>query len=162
MKNKAVYPGSFDPITNGHIDLIYRALKIFDSLTVAILINPKKTPLFSIEEREEMIKEVFKNEPRINVKGFSGLLVDFMQKEKANVVIRGLRAVSDFELEFQMALTNRKLYPDFETFFMVPGINYTFLNSTVVKEIYRFGGRAPELVPEIVEKYLIKKFSESQ
>ncbi len=157
---KAVYPGSFDPITNGHIDLIYRALKIFDELIIAILVNPKKKPLFSLKEREEMIKKVFSSEERIKVKRFSGLLVDFLKDENATVAIRGLRAVSDFELEFQMALTNRKLYPEFETFFMVPGINYTFLNSTVVKEIYRFGGRAPELIPAIVEEYLIKKFKD--
>ena len=160
MKNRrsAVYPGSFDPITNGHIDLVHRALKIFDDLTIAVLVNPKKTPLFSLQERMEIIKEVFKHESRVKVDYFEGLLIDFLKKKKSNIVIRGLRAVSDFELEFQMALINRKLSPEFETFFMVPGLNYTFLNSSVIKEIYSFGGRAPDLVPPIVEKYLIERF----
>ena len=157
-RRSAVYPGSFDPITNGHIDLVHRALKIFDDLTIAVLVNPKKTPLFSLQERMEIIKEVFKDESRVEVDYFDGLLIDFLKKKKSNIVIRGLRAVSDFELEFQMALINRKLSPEFETFFMVPGLNYTFLNSSVIKEIYSFGGRAPDLVPPIVEKYLIERF----
>ncbi len=157
-RRSAVYPGSFDPITNGHIDLVHRALKIFDDLTIAVLVNPKKTPLFSLQERMEIIKEVFKHESRVKVDYFEGLLIDFLKKKKSNIVIRGLRAVSDFELEFQMALINRKLSPEFETFFMVPGLNYTFLNSSVIKEIYSFGGRAPDLVPPIVEKYLIERF----
>ncbi len=158
MSKTAVYPGSFDPITNGHIDLVYRALKIFDKVTIAVLVNTKKEPLFSLKERMEIIQDVFKGEDRIKVDYFEGLLIDYLKKHNYNIVIRGLRAVSDFELEFQMALTNRKLYPDFETFFMVPAINYTFLNSSVIKEIYRFGGRAPDLVPPAVEKYLKNKF----
>ncbi len=157
-RRSAVYPGSFDPITNGHIDLVHRALKIFDDLTIAVLVNPKKTPLFSFQERMEIIKEVFKDESRVEVDCFDGLLIDFLKKKKSNIVIRGLRAVSDFELEFQMALINRKLSPEFETFFMVPGLNYTFLNSSVIKEIYSFGGRAPDLVPPIVDKYLMERF----
>ena len=158
MKRSAVYPGSFDPITNGHIDLVKRALKIFDDLTIAVLVNPKKKPLFTLEERMNIIKEVFKEEKRVKVDYFEGLLIDYLKKKKLNIVIRGLRAVSDFELEFQMALINRKLSPEFETFFMVPGLSYTFLNSSVIKEIYSFGGRAPDLVPPVVERYLIEKF----
>jgi len=158
MIETAVYPGSFDPITNGHIDLIKRSLKIFRKLTIAILINPSKKPLFSIDERKEIIKELFKNEDRIQIDSFDGLLIDYMNDNNLKVLIRGLRAVTDFEHEFQMALTNRKLSPEVETFFMVPSIKYTFLNSTVIKEIYKFGGTSPSLVPPIVEKYLWKKF----
>ncbi len=157
-ERRAIYPGSFDPITNGHVDIIERGLKIFDQIIIAVLENPKKESLFTTEERVTMIKEIFASEPRVKVKSFNGLLVDFAKKNKARVIIRGLRAVSDFEYEFQMALMNRKLYPELETLFMMPNLNYIFLSSRLVKEIYMFGGCLKNLVPEIVENYLRKKF----
>jgi len=158
-ERRAIYPGSFDPITNGHIDIIQRGLKIFDQIIVAVLENPKKESLFSTQERVAMITEIFASEPRVKVKSFRGLLVDFARQNKARIVIRGLRAVSDFEYEFQMALMNRKLYPELETLFMMPSLNFTFLSSRLVKEIYMLGGCIKGLVPEIVENYLQKKFS---
>lgn len=157
MNKKAVYPGSFDPITNGHVDIIYRGLKIFDRIVVAVLTNPKKSTLFSIQERVEMIKALFSNDERIEVTAFQGLLIDFAKKEKANVVIRGLRAVSDFEYEFQMALMNRKLNADIETFFMMPSLSFTFISSNLVKEVSLLGGCLKGLVPEAVEKHLAQK-----
>jgi len=156
MVKKAVYPGSFDPITNGHVDIIFRGLKVFDRIVVAVLSNPKKTPLFSIEERVEMIRTIFASDERVEVTAFRGLLIDFAKSQKANVVIRGLRAVSDFEYEFQMALMNRKLNPDIETFFMMPSLSYTFLSSNLVKEVSMLGGCLEGLVPEEVEKRLKK------
>ncbi|RLE03470.1 MAG: pantetheine-phosphate adenylyltransferase [Candidatus Aminicenantes bacterium] len=158
MKKKAVYPGSFDPITNGHVDIILRGLKIFDKILIAVLENPKKTPLFSTKERVEMIKEIFAKEEKVEVKSFHGLLVDFARKNKAHVVMRGLRAISDFEYEFQMALMNRKLDPEIETLFMMPNVKYSFLSSRLVKEVCMLGGCLTGLVPEIVEKRLREKF----
>ncbi|MCX7975402.1 MAG: pantetheine-phosphate adenylyltransferase [Candidatus Aminicenantes bacterium] len=158
-EKRAIYPGSFDPITNGHLDIIQRGLKIFKEIIVAVLENPKKESLFSTAERVAMIKEIFASEPKVKVKSFDGLLVDFARKNKARIVIRGLRAVSDFEYEFQMALMNRKLYPELETLFMMPSLNYTFLSSRLVKEIYMLGGCIKGLVPETVENYLRHKFS---
>lgn len=158
-EKRAIYPGSFDPITNGHIDIIERGLKIFNEIIVAVLENPKKEALFSTEERVAMIKEIFASNPQVKVKSFDGLLVDFARKNKARIVIRGLRAVSDFEYEFQMALMNRKLYPELETLFMMPSLNYTFLSSRLVKEIYMLGGCIKGLVPEAVEHRLRLKFS---
>ncbi|MBN2198939.1 MAG: pantetheine-phosphate adenylyltransferase [Candidatus Aminicenantes bacterium] len=154
---KAVYPGSFDPITNGHVDIITRGLKIFGRILVAVLENPVKTPLFSAEERTAMIKEIFSAEPQVEVMSFAGLLVDFARNHDARVVIRGLRAVSDFEYEFQMALMNHKLNPDLETFFMMPSIRYTFLSSNMVKEVHWLGGCVRDLVPPIVEAGLDEK-----
>ncbi len=158
MKKKAVYPGSFDPITNGHVDIILRGLKIFDEILIAVLENPKKTPLFTTKERVDMIKEIFSEEKKVEVKSFHGLLVDFARKNNARVVMRGLRAISDFEYEFQMALMNRKLDPEIETLFMMPNVKYSFLSSRLVKEVCMLGGCLTGLVPEIVEKRLREKF----
>ncbi len=157
-ESRAIYPGSFDPITNGHVDIIERGLKIFDQILVAVLENPKKEALFTTEERVAMIRDIFSSEPRVEVKSFDGLLVDFARKNNIQVVIRGLRAISDFEYEFQMALMNRKLYPELETLFMMPNLNYTFLSSRLVKEIYMLGGCIKGLVPEPIEKNLREKF----
>lgn len=157
MENRAVYPGFFDPITNGHVDIIRRGLKIFDKIIIAVLKNPKKNALFSTKERVMMIKEIFALDPRIEVKEFDGLLVDFARRNKANIVMRGLRAVSDFEYEFQMALMNRKLNPEIETLFMMPSVDYSFLSSRLVKEVFALGGCVRDLVPKIVEKRLREK-----
>jgi len=158
MKKKAVYPGSFDPITNGHVDIIQRGLKIFDEIVIAVLKNPKKTPLFSIDERVDMIRDVFKGKPGVAVTAFHGLLTDFARKIEADIVIRGLRAISDFEYEFQMALMNRKLQPEMETFFLMPNLKYSFLSSNLVKEVFSLGGCLEGLVPVQVETRLRDKF----
>jgi len=157
-KQRAVYPGSFDPITSGHVDIIQRGLKIFDKILVAVLENPKKKPLFSTKERINMIQDFFVDHRNIEVKAFDGLLVEFAKNNHANIVIRGLRAISDFEYEFQMALMNRKLDPDIETLFMMPNLSYSFLSSKLVKEIFMLGGCLKDLVPEKVEKKLREKF----
>lgn len=162
MENRAVYPGFFDPITNGHVDIIRRGLKIFDKIIVAVLKNPKKSALFSTKERVAMIQKIFAGDARIEVKAFDGLLVDFAKKNKANVVMRGLRAVSDFEYEFQMALMNRKLNPEIETLFMMPSVDYSFLSSRLVKEVFALGGCVRELVPEVVEKNLREKLQDGK
>ena len=159
-KRKAVYPGSFDPITNGHVDIIKRGLKIFDEILVAVLENPKKKPLFTSEERVSMIQDVFSDQKNTEVKAFHGLLVEFAKKNNARVVIRGLRAISDFEYEFQMALMNMKLDPDIETFFMMPNLNYSFLSSKLVKEIFMLGGCLTDLVPDQIEERLREKFKD--
>jgi len=157
MKTKAVYPGSFDPITNGHVDIIRRGLKIFDKMIVAVLENPEKSPLFTTKERIDMIHAVFTEEKKIQVQAFHGLLVDFAKNNRAKIVIRGLRAISDFEYEFQMALMNRKLNPEIETFFMMPNVSYTYLSSKMVKEIFMLGGCPKDLVPKYVEKKIREK-----
>lgn len=157
MKRVAVFPGSFDPITNGHIDIIERAQEIFDEIIVAVLENPQKECLFNIQERVEMIREIFSNSPKVKVETFDGLLMNYMRKKGARVVIRGLRAISDFEYEFQMALMNRKLNPEVETLFMMPNVVYSYLSSRLVKEVYSLGGCVKDLVPPVVEKYLEKK-----
>jgi len=162
MEHKAVYPGSFDPITNGHLDIIERCLDIFDKILVAVLENPKKRSVFSSKERVNMIKEIFEGRENIEVKAFHGLLVDFAKKNKIKVVIRGLRAISDFEYEFQMALMNQKLDPDIETFFMVPNISYSYLSSKLVKEIFMLGGCLTGLVPELVVSQLQEKFKKGR
>ncbi len=155
---KAVYPGSFDPITNGHVDIIKRGMKVFDSLLIAVLENPKKKPLFSSEERVSMIQELFADQKNTEIKAFHGLLVEFAKNNDAKVVIRGLRAISDFENEFQMALMNMKLDPEIETFFMMPNLSYSFLSSKLVKEIFMLGGCLKDLVPKQVEHRLRIKF----
>jgi pantetheine-phosphate adenylyltransferase len=160
-RQKAVYPGSFDPITSGHVDIIQRGLKIFDKILVAVLENPKKKPFFSTKERINMIQDFFVDQENIEVKAFDGLLVEFAKNNDANIVIRGLRAISDFEYEFQMALMNRKLDPEIETLFMMPNLRYSFLSSKLVKEIFMLGGGLKDLVPEQVEKKLREKFKKS-
>ncbi|MBN1560059.1 pantetheine-phosphate adenylyltransferase [candidate division KSB1 bacterium] len=146
----AIYPGTFDPITNGHIDIIRRAALIFDKVIVAVATNPQKKPLFSVAERMDMIKQVIKDTPHIEVDKIDGLLVDYAIEKKAHAVIRGLRAVSDFEYELQMAQVNRKLCEELITVFMMPHENYSYLNSSVVKEIAMFGGNIRCFVPDYV------------
>lgn len=157
---KAVYPGSFDPITNGHVDIIHRGLKIFDRLVVAVLENPKKQPLFTTKERVNMIKTVFDHHEHVEVKSFHGLLVDFARDNQSKVIMRGLRAISDFEYEFQMALMNRKLDPDIETFFMTPSVDFSFLSSRLVKEVSQLGGCLKGLIPEAIEERLKEKLAQ--
>jgi len=156
---RAVYPGSFDPITNGHVDIILRGAKLFPRILVAVLENPKKATLFSTEERVALIREIFKDQPHIEVEAFHGLLADFIRARQARVVIRGLRAVSDFEYELQMALMNQQINPDLETLFMMPSAHYTFLSSSLVKEVAALGGSVRGLVPETIERNLREKFA---
>jgi len=153
----AVYPGSFDPMTNGHVDLVRRGGHIFDRVLVAVLCNTEKAPLFTVEERVAMTKEVFRREPKVKVKAFSGLLVDFLRREKTNIVLRGLRVVSDFEYEFQMALMNRRLDPEVETVFLTPKEELSYLSSRLVKEVHRLGGDVSGLVPSLVYRALREK-----
>jgi len=160
-KRVAVYPGFFDPITNGHADIIKRGLNVFDQLIVAVLENPIKTALFSTKERVGMIKDIFSDQKSIEVISFHGLLVDFMKTHQAKIVIRGLRAISDFEYEFQMALMNMKLDPEIETLFMMPNVSFTFLSSRLVKEVAMLGGTLEGLVPRDVDEKLKQKFKES-
>jgi pantetheine-phosphate adenylyltransferase len=157
-KKTAVYPGSYDPLTNGHIDIIERGLKIFDTIIVAALKNPSKTYLFSLEERMQIMKETFEKFDRIEIDYFEGLLVDYLKKRNINTVVRGLRAISDFEIEFQMALLNRQIKPQIETIFLVPSVNYSFVSSRLVKEVYQLGGEIKTLVPAIVDQKLKEKF----
>jgi pantetheine-phosphate adenylyltransferase len=159
MKEKiAVYPGSFDPITNGHINIIERALEVFDKLIVAVAHNPNKTSLFSETERIEMIQIALKNDPRILTTSFEGLLIEFAEKQGANVIIRGLRAVSDFEYEFQMTLMNRKLSRKVDTVFLMTGYKWFYTSSKIIKEAASLGGSVRGLVPEIVHQRLKEKF----
>jgi len=155
---KAVYPGSFDPITNGHIDIIERGLAIFDEVIVAIARNSGKKPLFSIKERVKILNEVTNGFKGIKIDIFDGLLVDYVKKVGAKAVIRGLRAVSDFEYEFQMAITNRKLGNDVETIFLMSSEKYSYLSSSIVKEVASYGGNVSGMVPEKIVKALDKKF----
>lgn len=157
-KNIAVYPGTFDPITNGHLDIIERASELFDKVIVTIALNTNKKPLFSKEERMNMISVVSKKFKNVEVDSFDGLLVDFAEKKKATVIIRGLRALSDFEYEFQMALTNRKLAPKVNTIFLMPNEKYTYLNSSLVKELAKFKGKVKCFVPDYVRKKIAEKF----
>jgi pantetheine-phosphate adenylyltransferase len=154
----AIYPGTFDPITNGHLDIIERAIKVFDTVIVTIARNSSKNPLFSDKERLEMIREVVKGMKQVEVDSFEGLLVNYAKKRNATAVLRGLRAISDFEYEFQLALTNRKLNATIETVFLMPGERYTYLNSTIVREIARLSGDVSDFVPPIVKKAFDKKF----
>ena len=153
----AIYPGSFDPLTSGHVDIIERGSKIFDSIIVAILVNAEKVPLFTESERIAIIRDVFKQYQNVQAETFNGLLVDYAQQKGATVLVRGLRAVSDFEYEFQMALMNRHLAPGLETVFMMPDEKYTFVSSRLIKEVFMLGGEVTGLVPPLVEEKLRAK-----
>lgn len=159
MKERsAIYPGTFDPLTNGHLSIINRALKIFDKLVVAILTNPQKTTLFPLDERISMIKEVLKDKPNIEVESFDGLLVDYVVKKRTNVIIKGLRALSDFEYEFQMAIMNRKLNREIQSVFLMTDYRWFYISSTIIKEAARFGGEISGLVPPLVCKKVKEKY----
>ena len=157
MPTLAVYPGSFDPLTNGHVDIITRGARIFDAIVVAILINAEKAPLFGMDERLEIAREVFKDLPNVEVDTFDGLLVDYVERRGAQAIVRGLRAVSDFEFEFQMALMNRRLNGKIETVFMMPAEQYSYISSRLIKEVFSLGGRVHGLVPDTVEERLRQK-----
>jgi len=153
----AVYPGSFDPITNGHLDLIERARRIFGRLIVAVLTNLDKSPLFTVMERVEMLQEVTRGMPNVSVETFGGLLVDFAKQKRAGIILRGIRAFTDYEYELQMAIMNRKLEPSLETVFLVPAESYTYVSSRLVREIFQNGGSVKDLVPPLVEDRLHQK-----
>jgi len=154
MSVKALYPGTFDPPTNGHVDLITRGAKLFDRLTVAVLVNPVKNPLFTVEERVEMLKEATSSLSNVSVATFDGLMVEFARLQGASAVLRGIRAISDYEYEFQMALMNRRLAPEIETVFLQPAGRYSFVSSRMVKEVFSVGGDITGLVPPNVLKRL--------
>ena len=162
MSTLAVYPGSFDPLTNGHVDIISRGARMFDRIIVAILVNAEKSPMFTMQERVDIAREVFKAYPKVEVDTFNGLLVDYVERKKAQVIVRGLRAVSDFEFEFQMALMNRRLKPEIETVFMMPAEQYTYISSRLIKEVFALGGRVHGLVPDMVEARLRDKVTPPQ
>jgi pantetheine-phosphate adenylyltransferase len=153
----AIFPGSFDPLTNGHVDLILRGAHLFERILIAVLVNAEKTPLFTAPERVTIIKEVFREYPNVEVETFDGLLVEYARTRRASAIIRGLRAVSDFEYEFQMALMNRHLEPTLETVFMMPAEQYTYLSSRLIKEVFSLGGEVRGLVPASVEHWMRKK-----
>jgi pantetheine-phosphate adenylyltransferase len=153
----AIYPGSFDPLTNGHVDIIRRGSRLFDRIVVAVAVNPEKSPLFTPAERVDIAREVFADDPNVVVDTFDDLLVDYARRRGASVIVRGLRAVSDFEYELQMALMNRHLSPDLETVFMMPGEAYTYVSSRLVKEVFALGGPVDAFVPTEVERRLAQK-----
>ncbi len=157
MKAKAVYPGTFDPVTYGHIDLIRRAVKIFDTVIIAVAHNAHKNPLFTVQERVNMLKEATRGIKGVVIEDFDGLVVDYVRKKKTVVMIRGLRMISDFEYEFQMGLTNRKLAQDIETIFMMPSESYSYLSSKLIKEAFALGANVKAFVPNFVQKALTKK-----
>ena len=159
MGKRAVYPGMFDPITNGHLDLIQRSLQIFDELIVAVVANPSKAPLFTMKERLELIDEATAGLSNLRITSFDGLLIDLVAREHADVIVRGVRAVSDFEYEFQMALMNRKLRNTIETVFMMPHEKYTYISSRLIKEVASLGAAVTGMVPPLVEKRLAEKFA---
>jgi pantetheine-phosphate adenylyltransferase len=150
----AIFPGSFDPLTNGHVDIILRSVHLFDRIIVSVLMHPEKQPMFTPEERVAIIREVFREYPNVEVDSFDGLLVEYARRQRASAIIRGLRAVSDFEYEFQMALMNRHLEPTLETVFMMPAEQYTYLSSRLIKEVFSLGGDVSALVPEAVKRQL--------
>jgi pantetheine-phosphate adenylyltransferase len=155
----AIYPGSFDPLTFGHIDIVERSVRLFDRVVIAIITNPQKSPLFTVAERQEIIRDILLERfPNLEVDVFHGLLVDYAVRKKAQVIVRGIRAVTDFEYEFQMALMNRRLAPQIETVFMMPAENYSYLSSRLVKEIAELGGSVEGLVPQEVQERLRGKF----
>lgn len=153
-----VCPGSFDPITNGHVDIIERAAKMFDKVIVAVLVNKSKVPVFTLDERLRLINKVFEGRENIEVDSFSGLLIDFARMKGASVIIKGLRALSDFDYEFQMALLNKNLDSNIETMFMMTNINYSFLSSSAVRELAKFGGNIEGLVPDCIRELVMEKF----
>jgi pantetheine-phosphate adenylyltransferase len=155
--NIAIYPGSFDPLHNGHVDIIQRGSRLFDRIVVAILLNIEKAPLFTVDERVEIAREVFRDNAKVEVDTFDGLLVDYARAKAANAIVRGLRAISDFEYEMQMALMNRHLNPEVETVFMMPAETYTYVSSRIVKEVVALGGSVTNLVPSIVDERLRRK-----
>jgi pantetheine-phosphate adenylyltransferase len=158
MKRIAIYPGSFDPVTNGHIDIARRGTSLFDEIVVAILHNSNKTALFSLEERMAMLQETMKDIEGVSFDTFGGLLVDYAHKRGAQAILRGMRAVSDFEYEFQLALMNRKLDRDIQTIFLMTGLRWIFTSSSIIKEAAQFGGDVADMVPPIVNQKLIEKF----
>ena len=162
MSVKALYPGTFDPPTNGHLDLIQRGAKLFEHLTVAILVNPVKDPLFTVEERVDMLKESTASLGNVSVATFDGLMVEFARRQGASAVLRGIRAISDYEYEFQMALMNRRLAPEIETVFLQPAGRYSFVSSRMLKEVFSFGGDVSGLVPPNVLKRLRDRMGASQ
>ena len=162
MSKVAIYPGSFDPITNGHLDVVRRVARLYDRVIVAVAQDMDKTALFTLDERIALVRQAVRGLRNVSVEGFSGLLVKFAQRKKAAVLVRGLRAVSDFEFEFQLALMNRKLNENIETIFMMPKDTYTFLSSQIVKEIARLGGDVSGFVPPHVRTALVKKFSDAK
>ncbi|HBF43004.1 MAG TPA: pantetheine-phosphate adenylyltransferase [Desulfobacteraceae bacterium] len=162
MSKTAIYPGTFDPITNGHLSIIRRALQVFENIIIAILHNPQKTPLFSIDERIYMIKHALKGEKNVEIDTFEGLLVDYAVKKKTNVILRGLRALSDFEYEFQLALMNRKLNRDVQSIFLTTDYKWFYTSSTIIKEAASLGGDVSGLVPYIVNRKLKEKFRQSK
>ncbi|PWT82734.1 MAG: pantetheine-phosphate adenylyltransferase, partial [Blastocatellia bacterium] len=157
MSTLAVYPGSFDPLTNGHVDIISRGARLFDRIIVSILVNAEKSPLFTMAERVDIARTVFKDHQNVEIDTFDGLLVDYVERRRAQVIVRGLRAVSDFEFEFQMALMNQRLNPRIETVFMMPAEKYTYISSRLIKEVFALGGRVHGLVPDTVEQRLREK-----
>lgn len=156
-----VYPGTFDPITFGHKDLIERSIRIFDQMIVAIAASPKKTPFFSLEERVDLARQVLADYPNVKVMGFNSLLTEFMREQKANIILRGLRVVSDFDYEFQLTGMNRHMAPDIETIFLMPAENYTYISSSFVREIASLGGNVSQFVPSIVVEAFRKKMSQA-
>ena len=158
MPKVAIYPGSFDPVTNGHIDIVERGLKLFDKLIVSILYNPSKDYLFTLEERVEMLKDSMKKMKNIEIDSFDSLLVDYAASRKAQAILRGLRAMSDFEYEFQMALMNRRLNREVQTVFLMTGLRWIFTSSSIIKEAVQFGGNIEGMVPPLVQKKLMEKF----
>ena len=153
----AIFPGSFDPLTNGHVDIVLRSAHLFERVIVSVLVNPEKRPLFTTDERVSIIREVFHEYPNVEVDTFNGLLVDYARRRRASAIVRGMRAVSDFELEFQMALMNRHLEPTLETVFMMPAEQYTYLSSRLIKEVFSLGGDVRGLVPPAVERWMRRK-----
>jgi pantetheine-phosphate adenylyltransferase len=161
MPTLAVYPGSFDPLTNGHVDIISRGARLFDRIIVAILVNAEKDPLFSMDERVDIARAVFRDQRNVEVDTFDGLLVDYVARRGAQVIVRGLRAVSDFEFEFQMALMNQRLNAKIDTVFMMPAEQYTYISSRLIKEVFALGGRVHGLVPDTVEQRLREKLADA-
>jgi pantetheine-phosphate adenylyltransferase len=152
-----LFPGSFDPLTNGHVDIVLRSAHLFERVLVAVLVNPDKHPLFSADERVAIIREVFREYPNVEVDRFEGLLVEYARRQRASAIVRGMRAISDFEFEFQMALMNRHLEPTLETVFMMPAEQYTYLSSRLIKEVFSLGGDVSGLVPAVVEQRMRDK-----